>query len=537
MILEGQALKELSQNLVESMQNAPKVSLKSNHLSTLPSLFGTLKRLYYLNIASNRFTEFPAAVTECNSIEILDLSHNMLKSLPPELIKLRNLKVLCLSGNQLTHLPPVIAALPNLVHLEINENPIVLPPQLNPNDEEWAPKVQAWLRRPSLDGPPPLRHRSESESGLSKQAKRMGFVVQRNIPYADMLHSRALSRDAAADLPMLEKPQPGISRESSQAYISTQPSTPMTTLPSGPASTSSSMSQISSTSIGIEMTRSALEQIFKSCDAFPPRVTAAWSHFNLASAPAAGLAGVIGALAAPDALARLCKPENRRALRIFVTSLMPAWAELQNSWSQNLTSPASASATTPFTPATASSSQDGMLLTQLDFAVKSAQRVLSLLNDVIANSATATASATSLASTEGAAKVPSEASTAKIRELSTVCLNGVAATKKLRLVLSSKAPSRLWDETQSFLKAIIAILGAIKSSVPHVPLLNDPNLGPEVSALARVAKEIPALLEQSSCRPSAQPHLPPPPTPLTASLGTAAQVLSPGLGQVTPFFE
>lgn len=535
-ILESQALRELSHSLIESLQMKTKLSVKNNYLNSLPPVFGTLTRLYYLNISNNRFSEFPIALCGCVSLEILDLSHNSLKSLPPDLVKLRNLKVLSLSGNQLNHMPPVIAALPNLVHLEIDGNPISLPPQLDPSDDDWVPKLQSWLRqRPSVDGPPPLRMRSESESGLSRQAKRMGFVVQRNAPYSDMLHSRALSRDAAMDLHLPEKSMAGVSRESSQAHISTQPSTPMTSVASGPASASSSLSQPIPACPGIEIIRSALEQLFKSCDAFPPRVRAAWSHVNLESAPAAGLASVMGALVAPEALAHLSKPENRRALRIFLANLMPAWAELQNSWTQNSLSPGSATA--PPTPAAASASQDGLLLTQLDFAVKSAQRVLSLLNGVVSSSATATASATTLASSGAAHKAPSEASIARIRELSTVCLNGVAATKRLKLVLSSKAPSRLWDEAQSFLKSIIAILGVVKSAVPHVPLLNDPNLSPEVSTLARVAKEIPALLEQSSCRPSAQPQLPPPPTPLTASLGAAAQVLSPGLVQVSPFFD
>lgn len=59
---------------------------------------------------------------------------------------------------------------------------------------------------------------------------------------------------------------------------------------------------------------------------------------------------------------------------------------------------------------------------------------------------------------------------------------------------------RFWDDVNLFLKAVISTLATVRASLPCLPMLADASVGYEVAKLSRIAKEIPPLLEQSSYR-------------------------------------
>jgi len=264
--------------------------------------------------------------------------------------------------------------------------------------------------------------------------------------------------------------------------------------------------------------------------------------------------GFLDKLTVPAMFQQIVSKLNRRQQRRFATEIIYAFPELEAAWrlvQQSKMSPLTMESSS------ANWAQDEQLHTQLNFAIKQMQDVLVLLNKLISRSAVAAAD-----EQEKEADEPAKTANMviRVRDLSSVCIKCSMATREVKKKLDRQSVSkgkllqtadrrRFWDDINAFLKAIVSILAAVKTSLPDLPLLADKRVGVEVASLTRVAKEIPPLLEQSSYRiiMDSQPEsvsvtrelatsgmsltdltgpgVLPPPTPLTASLGPAAQAL------------
>lgn len=125
-------MKDLPSALIPMMADkVSKLSLQGNFLQSLPPQLKAMTKLLYLDIRGNSLTEFPMVLTACPNLEILDLSENFISRLPAskDLGFLEtNLRVLSISSNNFTILPPCIADITSLQFLEIENNPLVLPP-------------------------------------------------------------------------------------------------------------------------------------------------------------------------------------------------------------------------------------------------------------------------------------------------------------------------------------------------------------------------------------------------------------------------
>lgn len=122
-------LQDIPSELVDVIKDdVVRLALAYNSIHTLPSNFGGLEKVRYLNIRCNDFTVFPAMLAEMASLEILDISKNKISSLPSEAGHLNNLRVLCFSHNRLRRLPTWVPAMRKLRILKIDNNPLQWPP-------------------------------------------------------------------------------------------------------------------------------------------------------------------------------------------------------------------------------------------------------------------------------------------------------------------------------------------------------------------------------------------------------------------------
>lgn len=266
---------------------------------------------------------------------------------------------------------------------------------------------------------------------------------------------------------------------------------------------------------------------------------------------------LIAYLNLPPVLNQLVQDSAIGPVRSLILQLVHSFAELSNANSE-LKSPSPTSQQTPEPSNELRGVQnsglaqaDEQLYQQLEHAVKTLQGVVSLFNTAIARSATVSAQVNGAG---GASTSENAGLAAYVGELSSACIDCVSMTRQLKQSLDHRSERGIldrrgfWEDVNSFLKSIVTLLAAAKSAVVDIPLLADS--GAEMSALARVAKEVPPLLEQSSYRlhldagarlerpkmPMATPSSSTPTvtTPFIAALGTAAtEILSPGLQ--TPF--
>ncbi|KIY43334.1 hypothetical protein FISHEDRAFT_67851 [Fistulina hepatica ATCC 64428] len=150
------AVEDLASRGKDDGRPVERMSLASNHISTLPMDFALLSRLRYLNLKSNALTEFPQVLTLMPSLEILDVGHNKIRRMPADPGDLVNLRVLCLSKNKVTKIPAYITRFQALRHLQVDRNPIEWPPKfvmepiVKPETEEamvdWIRSIQKWIR-------------------------------------------------------------------------------------------------------------------------------------------------------------------------------------------------------------------------------------------------------------------------------------------------------------------------------------------------------------------------------------------------------
>jgi hypothetical protein len=629
--LIGLKIAQVPAELIEMTKDkVTKLSLQNNWLNSLPSQFRNMARLGYLDISHNRLTEFPEVLCNCPALEILDISSNQISTLPRYLGNLADsLKVLSLSNNKFEYLPPCIADIVDLRFLEIDNNPLILPPKeivdaKNKDQQDqldWVERVKQYLSdnrqqilpliecdeqpsvppisRPGIDmnhklksGEPvtmgswstrsastsPERVRSNSEGQVSSRAaKRMGFIVKKRTPNNTPVtqssnglseethetnHVRVQSHDSALD--MLERPRSTRSRVGSVSTSPVVDSAPgayfrrLSTLPEEARSSNQLDIQI------MEASRKALfavhefHDIVRRCSAFCtdkslvarlasllqtargifPEVVAALEKHEKDSDTLNLLTTIVKCMDAVreisiffrTSLDRLTTFIDIKFIRTLIMVTFASLNELNNAW--NVLHPADT--VLPSEEELSTAAADEQLYDRIYFAVGAAQSVLGQLTEAISKSA---------AAVQGPGQgvvVPSVAT--KVKDLTNTCVAGVEVTRRLKQRMETMKDTgiidrrKFWEDTNAFLKAVIAILASTKTAMDDLPFLADAR--PNLSTLTRVAKEIPVLLEYSSYKvlmnePTPPPALPetqppPPTTPLVAVLGPAAQaVMSP----------
>lgn len=212
---------------------------------------------------------------------------------------------------------------------------------------------------------------------------------------------------------------------------------------------------------------------------------------------------------------------------------------------------------------------DEQLYQSIEIASTKAQDVFGELTRAISKSA--------IASAQDSNSEISSALAAKVKDLTTVCVNSKDIIKQLRtkLITIRNNPSLttkklFWDDINMFLKTIIQTFSSVKNLMKDLPILND--IRSSMAKLTKSTKDVTILLEASSYKAidSSQSHPPPlalipsvsniftplsahpnhhlhalglqvnlsamqPPvrTPLVAALGPAAQAIMP-LSEPTP---
>ena len=95
----------ISSDFIQMIPNIEKVVLDNNHLVTLPSEIGQLKKLTHLSIFSNNLQTIPNTIGDLVHLQHLDLHSNNIQSLPLEIWSLTSLTMLNVSSNNLTAIP------------------------------------------------------------------------------------------------------------------------------------------------------------------------------------------------------------------------------------------------------------------------------------------------------------------------------------------------------------------------------------------------------------------------------------------------
>jgi hypothetical protein len=137
--------------VITSLSNLTKLELYDNKLTAIPPEIIKLSNLKELSLSSNQLKEFPVEILGLKKLEILVLGDNNINiipseisslsnlteiylgnanlcELPREIVSLKKLKTLRLDCNHLSQLPPEICLLPNLISLDMEANPLTVPP-------------------------------------------------------------------------------------------------------------------------------------------------------------------------------------------------------------------------------------------------------------------------------------------------------------------------------------------------------------------------------------------------------------------------
>ncbi|KAH9708654.1 Plant intracellular ras-group-related LRR protein 3 [Citrus sinensis] len=120
----------LPTNIGYGLLNLERLSIKLNKLRTFPPSICEMRSLKYLDAHFNELHGLPRAIGKLTRLEVLNLSSNFndLTELPETIGDLINLRELDLSNNQIRALPDTFFRLENLTKLNLDQNPLVIPP-------------------------------------------------------------------------------------------------------------------------------------------------------------------------------------------------------------------------------------------------------------------------------------------------------------------------------------------------------------------------------------------------------------------------
>lgn len=130
LIVDFNKLQRLPDALGFKLVNLRKLSVHSNKLSNLPSSISHLISLRVLDIHRNKLTYLPEDIERLVNLQILIVSYNSdnFKALPDSICRLLALVELDVSYNQIKRLPDLFGDLVQLKRLNLEGNPIIVPP-------------------------------------------------------------------------------------------------------------------------------------------------------------------------------------------------------------------------------------------------------------------------------------------------------------------------------------------------------------------------------------------------------------------------
>lgn len=123
-------LQSLPINIGYGLVNLERLSIQLNKICYLPTSICQLKSLRYFDAHFNKLHSLPPAIGRLTSLEVLILSGNFnnLTEVPESISDLCNLRELDLSDNQIRALPDRFGRLEKLLRLNMDQNPLGIPP-------------------------------------------------------------------------------------------------------------------------------------------------------------------------------------------------------------------------------------------------------------------------------------------------------------------------------------------------------------------------------------------------------------------------
>ena len=112
-----------------SLSSLAYLDLSHNKFREIPHSIFKLKTLKYLDLKYNKLVEIPNSIDSLRLLEFLNLRHNHLKFLPNSISNLTSLKILDLHGNQLNKLPKSLEKLTSLKRFELGLNKLTKIPK------------------------------------------------------------------------------------------------------------------------------------------------------------------------------------------------------------------------------------------------------------------------------------------------------------------------------------------------------------------------------------------------------------------------
>lgn len=120
----------LPKNIGYGLVNLEKLCLHLNKLKTFPNSICEMKSLKILDAHFNSLHSLPHAIGKLTELEVLNVSSNFtdLVEIPDSIGDLLNLRELDVSNNQIRVFPDTIYQLEHLTKLNLDQNPLVIPP-------------------------------------------------------------------------------------------------------------------------------------------------------------------------------------------------------------------------------------------------------------------------------------------------------------------------------------------------------------------------------------------------------------------------
>jgi hypothetical protein len=113
---------------LKHINNANKLSITGQELSSLSPEVGKLTNLLILNLANNNLESLPAELTDLLKLKDFNAPRNNLNSLPEDFSEMRQLKVVSLAYNNFTEFPQELLNLKRLQSLDLSNNNLIIIP-------------------------------------------------------------------------------------------------------------------------------------------------------------------------------------------------------------------------------------------------------------------------------------------------------------------------------------------------------------------------------------------------------------------------